>query len=339
MDLHHLRLLRELGDRGSVAAVAEALHITPSAVSQQLKVLQRSARVPLTERRGRRLVLTGAGQALAAAAVEIWTALDRADRVVDAYLEDPAVPVSLAAFHSAALAWFPALIAAELNVRCSDEDVAHADFPALVADYDLVIAHRLPSSPPWPVDRVTVVPLVHEPLYVALPAGHPLAGRARLTAADVGGEPWISVHDGFPLHGVLTAIAALAGRPLTIVHRINEFTVAAGMVAAGAGLALLPGYTSVPDPRLVLRPLADLRAGRDIDVLTRPETLHRAPVRAVVGKLRTLSSAPADPDRTTMKETAEEEPCEPRPSSSVPTAPLPATKRSGGPPGKPSAAT
>ncbi|MEU4693603.1 LysR family transcriptional regulator [Actinoplanes sp. NPDC023714] len=293
MDLHHLRLLRELGDRGSVAAVAEALHITPSAVSQQLKVLQRSARVPLTERRGRRLVLTGAGRALATAAGEIWTALDRAARVVDTYLEDLESPVSVAAFHSAALAYFPRLISETgPPVRCSDEDVAHADFPALVADYDLVIAHRLAHSPPWPADRLTVIPLIFEPLYVAVPAGHPLTARPALTVSDVCDQPWISVHDGFPLEGVLTAIGAAAGRPLDIAHRINDFTVAAAVVAAGGGLALLPGYTSVPDPRLTLLPLTDLPAGRHIDVLTRPETLHRASVRTVLERLRTDPAHP-----------------------------------------------
>ena len=292
MDLHHLKLLRELGDRGSVAAVAAALHITPSAVSQQLKLLQRSAPVPLTERRGRRLALTDAGRALAAAAAEVWTALDRADRVVGAYLDDPATPVSVAAFHSAALAYFPALLHAGVApLRCSDQDVAHAEFPALAADYDLVLAHRLAHSPPWPGDRLTVVPLVYEPLYVALPAGHRLAARAALTAADVGGEDWISVHDGFPLEGVLQAIAAAAGRPLRVVHRINEFTVAAAVVAAGAGVALLPGYTSPVQAGVVLRPLADLPAGRHIDVLARPERLHRAAVRAVLKALQEIAAA------------------------------------------------
>ena len=227
MDLHHLRLLRELGDRGSLAAVARAMHITPSAVSQQLRVLQRSARVPLTERRGRRLVLTEAGRALAAAAIEVSTALDRAGRAVDAYLDDPAAPVTVAAFHSAGLTYFGPLIArAGLPpMRFSDEDVAQAGFPALVADYDLVLAHRLAHSPPWPADRLTVVPLVHEPLYVAMPAGHRLASKPSLTTADVAAEPWICVREGFPIEGILTAIAAVAGRPLDIVHRINDFTV------------------------------------------------------------------------------------------------------------------
>ncbi|MEV0903024.1 LysR family transcriptional regulator [Actinoplanes sp. NPDC049802] len=295
MDPHHLRLLRELGERGSVAAVARALHITPSAVSQQLNTLQRSARVPLTERSGRRLVLTDAGRALAAAAVDVMTALDRAARAVGDHLDDPAAPVTVAAFHSAGLTWFAPLITrlAEAGgppVRCCDEDVAHAGFPALVGDYDLVLAHRLAHSPPWPAGRLTVVPLIHEPLYVAMSADHPLAGLERLTAADVSTYPWISVHTGFPLEGVLTAIAAAAGRPLDITHRINEFTVAGSVVAAGAALALLPGRTTIPDPRLVLRPLADLPAGRYIDVLTRPETLHRAAVRLVLDTLREIAA-------------------------------------------------
>ena len=270
------------------------MHVTPSAVSQQLRSLQRSARVPLTERRGRRLVLTEAGRALAAAAIEVSTALDRAGRAVHAYLDDPAAPVTVAAFHSAGLTYFgPLLSRAGLPpVRCADEDVAQAGFPALAADYDLVLAHRLAHSPPWPAERLTVVPLVHEPLYVAMPAGHRLTSKTSLTAADVATEAWICVREGFPLEGVLTAIAAAAGRPLQIVHRVNDFTVVAAIVAAGGGLALLPAYTSRPEPGVVLRPLADLPAGRHIDVLARPESLHRVAVRTVLGALREIAATP-----------------------------------------------
>ncbi|GIE76869.1 LysR family transcriptional regulator [Actinoplanes philippinensis] len=295
MDPHHLRLLRELGERGSVAAVARAMHITPSAVSQQLNTLQRTARVPLTERRGRRLVLTGAGRALAAAAVDVMTALDRAARAVGDHLDAPDDPVRVAAFHSAGLTWFAPLITrlAEIGgppVRCADEDVAHADFPALVGDYDLVVAHRLAYSPPWPADRLTVIPLIEEPLYVAMSADHPLAARESLTAAEAARRPWVSVHEGYPLEGVLAAIAATAGRPLEIRHRINEFTVAASVVAAGEVLALLPGRTTTPDPRLALRPLDGIPAARHIDILTRPESLHRAAVRKVVETLRAIAA-------------------------------------------------
>lgn len=292
--MHQLKILRELGERGSVAAVARALHVTPSAVSQQLTALQRSSPMPLTERRGRRLVLTDAGEALAVAAVEVITALDRAAHAVDGYLSDPIQPVSLAAFHSAALAYFAPLIqyldtTSGPPVHYADADVAQADFPSLVADYDLVLAHRLDSSTPWPTDRLTVTPLVQEPLHVAVPANSPLARTTQLTVADVATHPWISVHDGFPVQGTLTAIATAAGRPLNVIHRINEFTVAASVVASGAALALLPAYTTPPDPHVVLRPLDDLPAGRRIDILARPETLNRASVRKVLHGLHLIT--------------------------------------------------
>ncbi|WP_460369982.1 LysR family transcriptional regulator, partial [Actinocorallia lasiicapitis] len=89
MDERQLRILRELGDLGSVTAVADALLVTPSAISQQLRLLQRSIPVPLTERSGRRLVLTEAGRVLAGAAIEVETALARARHTIDAFVDQP----------------------------------------------------------------------------------------------------------------------------------------------------------------------------------------------------------------------------------------------------------
>lgn len=297
MDAYRLQVLRELGERGSLAAVAAAMGLSPSAVSQQLAALQRGIAIPLTRRRGRTLALTAAGEALAQAAVQVATALDQASRAVAEHLEDPAGPVSVAAFHSAALTWFPPLLTHLATVggpplSCADADVAQEDFPALVADHDLVIAHRLDHTAPWPTQRISVIPLAYEPLLVAIPAAHPLAQREHLAAADVAAQPWISVHDDFPLQPTLDLIAAAAGRPLNVVHRINELTVAAAVVASGAALALLPAYTTTPHPAVVLRELTDVRAGRSIDVLTRPETLHRAAARHVLDALRAIATPP-----------------------------------------------
>ncbi|MFE2480028.1 LysR family transcriptional regulator, partial [Streptomyces sp. NPDC059389] len=181
MDERQLRILRELGELGSVTAVAEALHVTPSAISQQLRLLQRSIPVPLTERAGRRVVLTDAGQALAGAAIEVETALARARHTITDFAEQPDGSVSMAAFHSAGSAFFPLMLRSlagpdRPRLTLADEDVAQDRFPALTRDYDLVLAHRLDHGPPWP-RTVTATTLLHEPLDVALPAGHPLASR------------------------------------------------------------------------------------------------------------------------------------------------------------------
>ncbi|MBW8799351.1 MAG: LysR family transcriptional regulator [Streptomyces sp.] len=289
MDERQLRVLRELGDLGSVTAVAEALRVTPSAISQQLRLLQRSIPVPLTERSGRRLVLTPAGQALAAAAIGVETALARARHTIDAFVEEPDGTVSLAAFHSGAAAFFPLLLRrlggpGSPRLALHDEDVAQADFPPLTRAYDLVLAHRMDHAPPWP-RTATATPLLREPLDVALPVGHPLAARPALTAHDVADQPWISVHDGFPLLATVEAIAAAAGRGVDIVHRVNEIAVVAEVVAAGGGVALMPRWTSRPHPGVTLRPLHGIEAHRHVDALHRPERTARRAVRTVLRAL------------------------------------------------------
>jgi DNA-binding transcriptional LysR family regulator len=291
METRHLMILRELGDRGSVSAVAAALHLTPSAVSQQLASLQRSASVPLTRLDGRVLVLTDAGRSLAAAAVDVAAALARASAAVDAHLTDPTAIVRVAAFHSAASAFFPGLLrVGAARIYCADEDVAQDEFPLLSANYDVVIAHRPAGSGSWP-RTVSATRLLSEPLDVALPAKHPLATKPRLRAADVAGEQWIAVHDGFPLTAAIVAIGVAAGHQLDVRHHINDFSVAADLVAAGAGFALLPRYIGPRRRDVVMRPIAGLHIVREIDVLTRPEQRFRAAVATVIEQLVAIATS------------------------------------------------
>jgi len=191
MEIRQLQILRELGERGSVTAVAEALYVTPSAISQQLRLLQRSVAVPLTERQGRRLALTDAGRALAASAGEVETALAKARDAVDAFINEPGGPVHLAAFHSAAEAFFPPLVRAfgkpgPPRLCLADEDVAQTEFATLTGDYDIVLAHRLDHTPPWP-PGVSVTALLHDfdyEIYPEIP-DHAVKGEAILIEKGV----------------------------------------------------------------------------------------------------------------------------------------------------------
>ena len=295
MDLRQLQLLRELGERGSLAAVARAFHVSPSAVSQQLGALQRRIEVPLTERRGRNLVLTGAGQALASAAAEISAAMSSAEQAVSRYVQDPAATVCVAGFNSAGLTWFGPLLRAlsgegSPRVICHDRDVAQETFPALTADYDLVIAHRLAHSAPWP-RSIRATPLIREPLDIAMSEKHVLAAEAEVRVRDLVDADWVSVQDGYPLAQALQAVAVHAGRPLNVTHRINEFNIAGTIVAAGTAVALMPRHTAAPlaGAGLVLKPLRDLHLVRCVDILCRPEALHRAAVQKVSTALRECS--------------------------------------------------
>jgi len=295
MEIHQLEILRELGALGSVKAVAETLMVTPSAVSQQLSLLQRNVEVPLTRKEGRNLVLTEAGQVLADAGAAVVSAMADARTAIGAYHGSTAAPVTLSGFHSAGQALFAPLARildapGQPRIQLSDEDVAQHDFPALTARYDLVLAHRMDHSPRWPAERVAVIPLAHEPLDVALPAEHRLAGQDTVTAADVVGEAWVTSHAGYSPADVLSAVAAVSSRELNIVHRINDYSTVAALVAAGGVVGLLPRHTARPvlNRGMVLRPLEGISTRRRIDILARPENLKRRSVMIVCEALQEI---------------------------------------------------
>lgn len=290
MDPMRLRLLRELDDRGSVTAVAAALHVSPSAVSQQLAALQATVAAPLTAKHGRRLVLTDAGRVLAAAGMRVDETLALAKEAVEGVDGGGDRCVRVSAFHSAGLALFrPVLDAvgddAELSLH--DADVARDRFPSLTADHDVVVAHRLAHDPAWPAERIVTTPLLVEPLDLALPSAHPLAARSAIDPSDLRGETWVATREGFPLTGVVHALAALSGAAPTIGHRVNEFFVAAEIVRSGRAIAVMPRITARPlaVDGMVLRPLAGITMTRHVDALARPDAMARRAVQRVVSSL------------------------------------------------------
>jgi DNA-binding transcriptional LysR family regulator len=297
MDTTQLAVLRELADRGSVTEVARALGRSPSAVSQQLKTLQRQVGVTLVERVGRGVRLTDAGRALAESSVRIATAVAEAEATWEAYRGEASGVVRIAAFFSASELFVPGLLARlrahpGITVEIDDRDMAQDEFAALAADYDIVIGHRSDDVLPPSRTALRVVELLREPLDVGVPLDHPLAGRDRLTIDDVIDDDWVSVPSEYPLDRVLTAMAVRAGRHPRVVHRTTHLPLLENLVTAGQGIALLPRQTSRERSagRFRLVPLADVRAGRVIEALLRPERAARLAVRVVLDELEAVAS-------------------------------------------------
>ena len=241
MDLKRLRILRELSDRGTVGATAEAMEVTPSAVSQQLKTLQDELGVVLVEKSGRGVRLTEAGRAMAAAAADVSTAMARAEATIDTYRQGWQTHVKAAFFPSAAEMFLPGLLhrvkAVEgLRFEACFEDPGVAGFTALAADYDIVLAHSVDGPDVFARQGLVVVPLLDEPLDVAMPAGHVLAAKPSLTASDVVGFPWMGVPEGFPFDTVLRQIEVQAGAPALRAQLFPDLRVLEALVSAGHGL-------------------------------------------------------------------------------------------------------
>ena len=292
MDVNRLELLRELAERGSVTAVARATNRTASAVSQQLKVLEREAGIALTERRGRGIELTGAGRVLAQTAADVAIALERADAVWEDFKHAPRGEVGLTIFESGGQMLLPGVLSdiasvPGLELRCSDGDPAQADFSDQVADFDIVVADSSGVLPTWGARSLSVVPLFTEPLDVALPENHPLAAKAALTPRDVAAENWIGVPVDYPFDRILVDISATIGHALNVTQRLRDNGIVEALVAAGHGIAILPRYTTREHENgLVTRPLVGVRTERLVSILMRPDRAQRPSVRRVVKSLK-----------------------------------------------------
>jgi DNA-binding transcriptional LysR family regulator len=303
-DVALLAVLRELDERGSVTAVAAATHRTPSAVSQQLQTLQRQVGVPVVERVGRGVRLTEHGRVLASLATDVATAIARVDAAWQEHLGGASGPVTLAVFPSAAELLLPGLLTRMrahpgIDLVVQDVDVDETVFAALTADSDVVVGHRPDGAPPGDRAALETVPLLREPLDVAVPLGHRLAGRPRIGLEDVVGETWIGVPEGYPIDRVLTAVAARSDTAPDVAFRTIHLPTIENLVAAGHGIALVPRYTSgtrAPG-RFRLAELADVRAGRRIEALARPDRAVRPGVRTVLEALVATAADVTAPGR------------------------------------------
>lgn len=294
MDARHLSLLRELAERGSVAAVAEASLRTPSAVSQQLRTAERDLGTKLVEPDGRGLRLTDAGLLLAESGVEVDTVLARARARLDGLRGQPSGTVRIRALPSAMEYLAPGLLATladdPIDILLEDVDVAEADYAALARDADIVIGHSLTDAVPRGAEHLARTVLCREPIDVAVPAGHRLARRRTLAPRDVARDPWIGVPEGFPFDTVRLAIETATGHPGDVRQRVRDNRVVAALVAGGHGIALLPRFTSAYHG-VVLVPLRDLPSVRWVVAMSRPDRAERAVVRRTLAELRRVGAA------------------------------------------------
>lgn len=294
MEVRHLLLLREIAVRGTLAAVATATHRTPSAVSQQLRTAERELGVALVEPVARGLRLTAEGLLLAESADEVGRVIAEVEARLQSRLGKPGGAVSIGTLPSAGEALLPLLMPrlrdSAITVDVRDFDVAEAAFARETLDHDLVIAHSLTGDVPAGAGHLVCRVLAREPLDVALPVGHSLASRPVLVPDDLVGTTWIAVPAGFPFDSVLLAVESATGRPLERRMRLVDNRLVESMVAAGEGLALLPRFTTAPNPGTTLRPLTGVNAERAIVAIARPDHYARRAVRTVADLLAEIGA-------------------------------------------------
>jgi DNA-binding transcriptional LysR family regulator len=305
LDLRRLRLLYELHQRGTIAAVADALQFTPSAVSQQLAVLERETGVRLLERAGRGVRLTDSALAL----VDHAGALLERAALAEADLAAAAGTVTgrgrIAAFQSVALNLaLPAMQALARDaprLRCEllEAEPEHA-LPALaLGDVDLVLGDEWQHQPWGLSTALQVHELFRDPVYLVLPTRHPAARRHSevVPLAELAGEAWTTGHAAMGWEEMTQRTCREhGGFDPDIRHRTNDATVGLALVARGMAVTLLPDLVlPARHPGVVLRRIAEAPIDRAIFAVTRTADATRPSTQALLAAIR--REAAALPDR------------------------------------------
>jgi len=293
LDVRKLLLLRELAHRSTIAAVAEALCYTPSAVSQQLAALERDAGVPLLQRTGRRVTLTPAGAALAGQTEEILALLERAAAGLAAAQAGLSGPLRIGAFPTAMRTILPAALVALGRDHPGLELMVTELDPAAVPDalrsgvLDVALVHEYEFVPAPRDPALDTEPLLEEAIYLASAGPAPAPGESTGGEDPVGchrDSPWIMASPGTLCYEMAVRACQAAGFSPRIRHHADDFVTVLALVAAGQGVALVPQLGAIGPPLDVV--LTELPARRRTRIAYRNGTRDHPPVSACIAAIR-----------------------------------------------------
>ncbi len=243
LDVARLRLLREVGLRGSIAAAARAVGLTPSAVSQQLALLERETGAALLDRSSRGVVLTGAGHALAGRAGEVLDVLIAARGDLERLAGSVAGRVAIASVASAAATFVSDAVTALQASRPGIEVTLISAEPErglgmlLSGDVDVAVVDEYDYVPLALPESAVVRELAVEPLVVVRPAG---STRRRPALADLADSDWVMPPEDAACGRAVRAACRTAGFEPRVRWQTDDMLLLARAVAAGHGVSVLP---------------------------------------------------------------------------------------------------
>ena len=313
-------MLHEFAARGSIARTAEALGYTPSAVSQQLAVLEREAGTPLLDRTARSAGLTAAGRRLAVHAERILAMVEEAESDLSAQAAQPSGRVVVTAFPSAAVAFAPALARSlrahpKLSLLLREADPAEGlqlvrsgEVEAAIVDDWTGRLSALVASPPGHASMdgagtgagdgagadhgqgvLSYYHLVRDPLVLVVARDHPAANPdLPVDLRALRNEPWLAAPSGEPSRQATDRLLAAVGLTPPVPSEFEGLGTVANLVARGLGIAIMPRLAvGAYERRLVVRELpAGLDLARDVFAVARTASVARPSVAVILSALR-----------------------------------------------------
>ncbi|KIF02472.1 LysR family transcriptional regulator [Streptomyces sp. RSD-27] len=299
LNLERLRTLDALARHGSVSGAACGLHVTTSAVSQQMAKLEREVGQPLLAKNGRGIRLTDAGRLLADHAARIISQVELAQADVEAQRGRAVGELRIGAFPTAMRGLLPQTLTAlraghpELRVLVREKEPEESMAAVVRGDLDMALAidwHN--KRMPVPAE-LTRIHLLDDAADIAVPRDHPLAGRTRISLAEFADDDWISWNEGQFCHEWLVSTLRGTGIEPRVAHIAEEHHTQLAFVEAGLGVCVAPrlGRGPVP-PGVRLLPVCD-SVRRHVYAVWRADADRRPSLRAAVEALKAAAAGVA----------------------------------------------
>jgi DNA-binding transcriptional LysR family regulator len=291
LNVTRLRVLHELARRGTLAAVADALWMSPSAISQHLATLERETNTKLVEKAGRTVRLTAAGELLAEHAGRVMLALGEAEAALRTFEASPAGTLRIAAFPSVVRRLLaPALeqlIAAHprLVVEVEDLEGQQGLEALLLARVDVAIIDDAGWDAAVRPGTVEIAELLQDQLVLALPEDHDLAGAAAVSWDDLRDRPLVVEQRSSLFSGTVASACRAAGFEPLVRARSHDVTAMLSLVRSAGLLCVLPELAEQPADGIIWRPL-DPTVHRRLLAAVRRGHLERPTVQALIMLLR-----------------------------------------------------
>ena len=292
VDLRRLRALRAVADHGTLAAAADALHLTPSAVSQQLSALEREIGHAVLEPAGRSVRLTPAAHVLLGHADALFAQLEKLEGDLAAQDASPRGEVRIGGFPTAlagllAPAGRPLRAAAPaLSLRITEAETPDAVAMLVARDVDLILGMECSAAPRRDDTRFHREELLGDILDAVVPVDHPLAARARIDLAELAPEAWVAPPVGWSCDEVFVAGCRSAGFSPKVAHRAGDWQAVMGLVAGGLGISLVPRLAHIAPPAgVVIVPLTGVAPQRHVFVACRAGAESSPAIRVILDAL------------------------------------------------------
>ncbi|WP_193612642.1 LysR family transcriptional regulator [Nocardioides lijunqiniae] len=292
IDLNALTALRAVDTHGSVVGAADALGFTPSAVSQQVKRLERQTGVPLLERVGRGVMLTRHGRHLVDAGAKVLGDLEEIESGLHRQAEAVAGHLRIVAFSTAMRGLVAPAVRAlldahpDLTLQLSEREPWDTVDLVASGQCEIGVVHSWGDVALAIPEHVVAARVARDLADVVVHRDHPLAGRPRVTPRDLVDEGWVATPEGTICRQWLTRMYDGTGRLPRIAHQSMEFDSHLAMVRAGLGIALVPRLGRAPlGEELVAVPATDPAPTREVLALHRRSMASSPAVTAVLTAL------------------------------------------------------